>query len=94
MSEAELRNTQIFYDAMNINNKKLNFSKYDFTLISQNEDILKQVYKNIILSKRNYNIGKIKFNQDWLNYVNEYYENQVLENFDLLIPLSAIEVNF
>ena len=94
LSEAELRNTQIFYDAMNINNKKLNFSKYDFTLISQNEDILKQVYKNIILSKRNYNIGKIKFNQDWLNYVNEYYENQVLENFDLLIPLSATRGKF
>ena len=94
LSEAELRNTQIFYDAMNINNKKLNFSKYDFTLISQNEDILKQVYKNIILSKRNYNIGKIKFNQDWLNYVNEFYENQVLENFDLLIPLSATRGKF
>ena len=44
LSEAELRNTQIFYDAMN-NNKKLNFSKYDFTLISQNEDILKQAIK-------------------------------------------------
>ncbi len=94
LSEVELKNTQIFYDAMSIINKKLNFSKYDFTLISQNEEILKNVYKDIIFSKKNYNIGKIKFNEDWLNYINKFYDNQEIEDFDVLIPLSATKGKF
>ncbi len=94
LSDIELKNTQLFYDAMNISNKKLDFRKYDFTLISQSEEVLKDVYKNIFFSKKNYNIGKIKFNEGWLDYINKFYDNQSLETHDILIPLSATKGKF
>ena len=94
LSENELRNTQIFYDAMGIKNKKLNFEKYDLLFTSNDENTLKQTYKDIIFSKNNFNIGKIKLNKDWLEYVNYFYDNKNLTDFDILIPLSATKGKF
>ncbi len=94
LSVNELKNTQIFYDTMKIENKKLNFSKYDFSLLSNSEDVLRKVYKNIIFSKNVFNIGRIKLNQDWLKYINNYYKNINLKEFDILVPLSATKGKF
>ena len=78
---------------MKIENKKLNFSKYDFSLLSNSEDVLRKVYKNIIF-KNVFNIGRIKLNQDWLKYINNYYKNINLKEFDILVPLSATKGKF
>jgi len=95
LSENELKNTQIFYDIMNIKNKKLNFLKYDLTILSNEKTILKKIFNNIEFSKNNINLGKIKLNDDWLKYINNYYtEKNLLSNFDILIPLSATQGKF
>lgn len=94
LSKNELLNTQIFYDVVNIKNKRLDFSKYDLTLISNDKEVLKEIYKKIIFSEKNFNIGRIKLNKDWLEYINRFYANKNLDNFDILIPLSATKGKF
>ena len=95
LSENELKNTQVFYDIMNIENKKLNFSKYHLSIISNEKNFLKKIYKNIIFSKNNFNLGKIKFNKDWINYVYNFYsKGDFLSQFDILVPLSATKGKF
>ena len=90
-----MKNTQVFYDIMNIENKKLNFSKYHLSIISNEKNFLKKIYKNIIFSKNNFNLGKIKFNKDWINYVYNFYsKGDFLSQFDILVPLSATKGKF
>ena len=95
LSENELKNTQIFYDVMKIENKKLDFSKYDLSIFSNEKNVLKNVYKNIKFSKYNINLGKIKLNKEWLEYIYNYYSKyNHLKDFDILIPLSATKGKF
>lgn len=92
----ELKNTEIFYDVMNIRHSKLNFEKYDYTLVSNDIKILKNVYKDqISFPKKNINLGKIKFNTSWINYINDFYDQKKnKEEFDILVPLTATRGKF
>ena len=97
MSFNEKKNTQLFYDKLSMANKKLNFKKYNHVLLSSDKKDYIMIYKKLIIFSENknqtINIGKPKFEKKWINYILNYYKNNVCR-YDILIPLSATKGNF